>query len=66
MIFPSPRDIVKGIQVVQGMDNFDLKQYKETGEGTDHVTQSSALQLIPKDGTNETQLIPEVTKSKRG
>lgn len=60
-----PRDIVKGIPVAQGMDNFDLKQYTETGEGTDHVTQSLALQLIPKDGTYETQPIPEVTKSKR-
>ena len=60
-----PRDIVKGVPVAQGMDNFDLRQYTETGEGTDHVTQSLALQLIPKDGTYETQPIPTVTKTKR-
>ena len=60
-----PRDVVKGEPLAQGMDNFDLKQYTETGEGTDHVTQSLALQLIPENGTHETQPIPEVSKTKR-
>ena len=41
------RDIVKGVRVAQGMDNFDSRQYTESGEGTDHVSESLAIQLIP-------------------